>query len=303
MNSQKDFMDPNPFPTLPIKRPRVNEDDGAIYPNAKLSKSNDSNGPAPFSTLGLGTESRAKENGDAVLSLPTDQKFPTLVSHTNSLAIKAENNPITAGASLVLAAPPRCTPSTVENSASTREVKPRVVLPDDNPAGDGQTINYTKTRSQTTTNSKRPTHREGKRSDQQESIARGPSLSRTADGAHYKPPVTHRNDKISKTLTRSSDSETALTLSTPTTLQEELSRWAPLLNYILLRHPTIKDTMYPRITVAQDDKMSLILGAGLHPIATAIAKIHLYGRDHRIPDEARQVLQIFHDLYRFPSTC
>ena len=54
----------------------------------------------------------------------------------------------------------------------------------------------------------------------------------------------------------------------------------------------------PRIEVFPGDELSQILDVGQHPIASAIMKIHLYGHQNSVPQEASQVLRIFHDICR-----
>ena len=87
-------------------------------------------------------------------------------------------------------------------------------------------------------------------------------------------------------------------LANPTSsaLSTVLLRWMPTpFQLIKLGHT---DQHCPRVEVLPDNGLSKILDVGLHPVASAIAKIHLYGHHKSVPPEASQVLRLFDDIYR-----
>ena len=129
---------------------------------------------------------------------------------------------------------------------------------------------------------------------QGKSAAHGPTPNRIAYGGPSEPSFGIQKDPVSEAQAQPSVHTTALALSTSSTSRDEFSKWAST-PYELTQVEGNK--WCPRLAVSQTNGLCSILGVGRHPIAKAIARIHLYGHEnHVVPSEVHQVMTMFDEI-------
>ena len=261
-------LDPNPLPTPLSKRPRADEDHEASFPKTK-------------------TKTRRSDECGPHLSDIVPPNAPRLASAPAPM----NGDSSTPGPPMDFTPPgPHMGPFPVEKNQAA-------IRPSDTQKINQVPINtshYTPTSKCSNTSAALTDEKSAASNMQGKSEAHGPPPIRTAYGEPSEPSVGLQNDRVSKAQAQPSVHTTALALSTSSTSSDEFTRWS-CTPYQLIQVEGNK--WCPRVTVSSNNELCPILGAGHHPIATAIAKIHQYGHENPVPHEAHQVLKMFDDIH------
>lgn len=310
--------DSNTPSTASSKRPRANEDRDTSSPRVKVKRtdscglqvsnivpSNASAEPAvtqvttnaqvpanaDFLTPGAHTESNDRNNA-AVRSVPQNSNPSTPGSSTrpfsdDRLALRS----ITAGDNSDAGRPLSLNrdPSTPGPYVTSYD-KPAIARADQPTTSAAQTMSQDfKSMSHQTT-----THEDdgsAARNVQKWNEGRGPNTTRNVYGEPSESSLALESDRDSQPSVA-----TPLANSTSAALSNDLSRWMPTpFKLVELGHTNQR---CPRVEVSPESELSKFLDVGLHPVASAIAGIHIYGHENPVPQEATQVLRMFYDIYR-----
>ena len=258
--------DSNTLVTSPGKRPRADEDHEASVPKPKARKSNSRAVDSGIVTLDA--------PGLALAQVPIDEE--TLAADPHTMLVGNENdtvNPVSKDANLPTPRPSSMGAFTIDKS----------VKHNDNGDQDATINRQTANQAPKTT----------------------PNRTTTSECSNTSAPPDHTAHDNPSESTLSLDSDRIPTHAQPSVptaapprsnLWEDTTRWIP--TPYTLRQRQSGDQLYPRLIVHSDNSLCKVIGAGEHPIATAIAKIHQYGHEKAIPREARQALKFFDDINR-----
>lgn len=109
-------------------------------------------------------------------------------------------------------------------------------------------------------------------------------------------PTSTANDKPLEPSVALQDAQTSIATThlAPSTLSHEVALW----KYSPFTLVNLGEKLCPRLAVSSDHGLYRLFGAGQHPLAAAVAKIHQFGSIHgSVPCEARQVLKVFNEIH------
>lgn len=244
---------------------------------------------ADFLTSGPHTESNDRNNA-AVRSVPKNGNPSTPGSYTgpfsgDRLAVRstAGNNSDTGRPFLSNRDPSTPRPYV------TRYDKTTIARADQPTTSDAQTMSQA-SKSMSHHNTTHEDDGSAARNVQKGNEGRGPNSTCNVYGEPPEPSLALHSDRVFQPSVATPPAN-----STSAALSNDLLRWMPTpFKLVEFSHTNQR---CPRVEVSEDSELSKILDVGLHPIASAIAKIHQYGHENPVPQEVSQVLRMFYDIF------